>query len=351
MKEIPGKIIFKAIVGSQSYGTATPESDIDIKGVYIQNVEDLVGFGYQEQINVNKDECYYEIRRFLQLAQTGNPTVLELLFTPEDCILESSPEFDLVKAEAEKFLTQKCYNSFAGYAHMQIEKATGLNKKMNYEKEKITRKGPLDFCYVTLFGKTYTVTEYLKTTGMKQEKVGLTRLDHFRDTYAFYYDPTGLEKFKGIVGEDSNQLRLSAIPKGMIPHTVLYFNEPEYSKHCKEYKEYQEWLEKRNVARYVDVESHGQKIDGKNLLHCRRLIDVAKEIPVLKTIRVRRPNADYLLEIRKGKHSLLEILAEAKKDLEGLKELYQNSDLPVEMNQNFVNDLLLRVRKLNNPNL
>lgn len=111
MENFPGKIIFKAVVGSQSYGTSTPESDIDIKGVYIQPVEDLVTFGYKEQVNVNKDECYYEIRRFLQLAQTGIPTVLELLFTPEDCILETTPEFELVKAEAAYFI-EKQTNQF-----------------------------------------------------------------------------------------------------------------------------------------------------------------------------------------------------------------------------------------------
>ena len=346
MKEIPGKIIFKAIVGSQSYGTNTPESDIDIKGVYVQDSDDILSFNYKEQININKDECYYEIRRFLELAKTGNPTILELLYTPEDCILQIEPEFRLVREHARKFLTKKCYNSFAGYAHMQIQKATGLNKKMNYEKEQITRKTPLDFCYVTLLGKSFPVKEWLENTGIKTEKIGLTSLDHFRDIYAVYYDPTGTLGFRGITLENSNQVRLSAVAKGMTPHTIMYFNEPEYSKHCKEYKEYQEWLEKRNVARYVDVESHGQKIDGKNMLHCRRLIDVAKEIPVLKTINVRRPNADYLIEIRKGKHSLKEILESAKTDLDGLKELYQNSNLPDEVDQEFLNDLLLQVRKM-----
>lgn len=56
MKEIPGKIIFKAIVGSQSYGTNTPESDVDIKGVYVQDPNDILSFNYKEQININKDE-------------------------------------------------------------------------------------------------------------------------------------------------------------------------------------------------------------------------------------------------------------------------------------------------------
>jgi hypothetical protein len=179
----------------------------------------------------------------------------------------------------------------------------------------------------------------------------IKKIDHFKDVFALYYDHNHTGTYRGIVLDGSTQLRLTAIPKGESPVTVMYFNESEYTKHCKDYKSYQEWLANRNVARYVDVENHGQKIDGKNMLHCRRLIDVAKEIPVLKTIQVRRPNAAYLIEIRKGKHSLADILETAKLDLEGLKDLYNNSYLPNEVDQEFVNDLLLRVRKLNNPNL
>ena len=90
------KIIFKAIVGSQAYGTNTVGSDTDFKGVYVQPTHELVGFGYKEQIEVSKDECYYEVRRFLQLLKSANPTMLELLFMPEDCIIEKHPAFDLI---------------------------------------------------------------------------------------------------------------------------------------------------------------------------------------------------------------------------------------------------------------
>ena len=342
------KIIFKAIVGSQAYGTNTSESDTDIKGIYIQSNDEILSNQYKEQININKDECYYEIQRFLQLAQTANPTILELLYSPDNCILETSPEYELIKNYRDKFLTKKCYNSFAGYANQQIEKASGLNKKMNYEKEKITRKSPLDFCFVTLTGKTYSLLEYLNNYNLKQENIGLTNLEHFKDTYALYYDETGEIGFRGILIENSTQLRCSIVPKDKSPYTILYFNTQEYSKHCKEYKEYQEWIDKRNVARYVDVENHGQKIDGKNLLHCRRLIDVATEIPRLKTINVKRPNADYLLSIRKGKLSLEQILEDAKKDISGLKEIYKNSDLPDDIDNELVSNLLLRIRKMQN---
>ena len=346
MKKIPGKIIFKTITGSQSYGTNTPESDIDIKGVYVQDIDDILSFGYIEQVDITKDECYWEIRRFLELAQTANPTTLELLYSPEDCILEITPEFELIRADRDKFLTKKCLNSFTGYAHQQIEKASGLNKKMNWEKSQMVRKDPVDFCFATFGGKTYPIQEFLDNSGYKIEHCGLSSLDHFKDTFAVYYDHNRENLYRGIMIEGSSQLRLSVIPKDQTPVTIMYFNEVEYSKHCRRFKEYQEWLANRNTARYVDIEGHGQQIDGKNMLHCRRLIDVAKEIPVLKTINVRRENAEYLKSIRKGKVKLEDILSQSKEDLQGLKELYTKSSLPDSVDKVFVNDLLLKIRKM-----
>jgi hypothetical protein len=60
---------------------------------------------------------------------------------------------------------------------------------------------------------------------------------------------------------ESNQLRLSSIPKGEESIAVISFNKDGYTQHCKDYKAYQEWLENRNEARYVETQEHGQKID------------------------------------------------------------------------------------------
>ena len=73
-----GLIIFECITGSNAYGTNLPTSDIDIKGVFIQPLEDILGFGYVEQVNDEKcDVTYYELRRFLELISTANPNLLE----------------------------------------------------------------------------------------------------------------------------------------------------------------------------------------------------------------------------------------------------------------------------------
>jgi uncharacterized protein len=339
------KRLFKAIVGSQAYGTNTTNSDIDYKGVYAQSVDELIGFGYKEQFEVSKDECYYEVRRFLQLLESANPTMLELLYIPKSCILEKHTAFDLILENRNNFLTKKCLNSFAGYAFAQIKKAKGLDKKMNWEQEKVTRKTPFDFCYVYENGKTINLATFLSEKKMKAEYCGLVRLNHFKDCYSLYYDQLRNLNYNGIITDNCNTVKLSSVPKGENALTILNFNSEGYSSHCKDYLQYENWLKTRNTQRYVDIQNHQQQIDGKNLLHCRRLLDMAKEIATQNTIIVRRENAQELLKIRKGEIDLNEFLEKAEAEINELKSLFENSNLPESVDHDFVNDLLLQLRK------
>jgi uncharacterized protein len=340
-----GTILFKTIVGSQAYGTNTVGSDTDFKGVYVQETRELVGFGYKEQIEVSKDECYYEVRRFLQLLKSANPTMLELLYMPEDCIIEKHPAFDLILQHRDKFLTKRCLHSFGGYAVAQIKKARGLDKKMNWEKEKMVRKTPMDFCYVYQNGKTIALEVFLRDNNLDEKHCGLVGLNHFRDCFAMYHDPTNTLGYRGISSEKSNELILSSVPKEEKDLTILYYNKDGYSMHCKDYLQYTDWLKNRNTQRYVDIETHGQQIDGKNLLHCQRLLDMALEIAAQKTIIVRRPNAQDLLKIRRGEINLENFMQKAEEDIERLNEYFKNSDLPDDVDEDFVNELLLEVRE------
>ncbi len=380
MKE---KLIYKCKVGSQAYGTATHSSDLDYKGIYVQQNDDILSFRYKEKIEASKDEIYYEVRRFLQLAQVSNPTILEMLFMPPDCIVISSPQFGLLQANRERFLTKRCAKSFGEYAVAQITKARGLNKKMNWEKSKVERKDLLDFCYVLEGKKSIPWKHWNKKNGFEETFIGAVNIPNARDTYALFYDVKSFNCFsesrpkkdreeskqylkdidepfgfgyKGLVkvrDQDeigkvnygiSNQLRLSSIPKGEKPFCTIIYNKDGYSEHCKEYHSYQDWLTNRNTQRYVDVDNHGQKIDGKNMLHCRRLIDMAIEIATEGTINVLRPNREYLLKIRRGYVTLEDILGKAEEDILLLDELYNKSSLPESVDMDFVNDLLLQIR-------
>lgn len=348
-------IIFEGIVGSKAYGTNMEHSDTDIKGVFIQPLDDILGTKYVEQVNDEKNDIvYYELRRFLQLLSTNNPTMLELLALPDDCILYKNPIFDLVLKNKDMFLTKNCRNSFGQYALHQIKKAKGQNKKQNWEKDKVTRKTPLDFCYLHIWEKSKPLVEYLLEGKLDQKFCGLSKTPHGRDVYALFYDYDsqidGSERskiFKGIEFENSNDIKLSSIPSDMENSFIghISYNKDGYTQHCIDYKSYQTWLEERNVQRWVDVKSHDQKIDGKNMMHCKRLIQMAHEIADGKGIIVRRPNAKELISIRKGEIDLQTLIDSVEVEGLELDELFKNSSLPESVDTNFINTLLIEMRK------
>jgi hypothetical protein len=339
------KLLFKTLIGSRAYGCSTEESDWDYKGVYAQHPEDIMSFGYKEQKNESKDEEYFELRRFVELASSSNPTVIELLWMPEDCIRHIHPAFQHLIDNRDAFLTKECRHSFAGYAIQQIKKARGLEKKMNWERDRVTKKSLVDFCYVDDGGKAIPLLEYLDTMGMKETNCGLVNLPHFRDCYNLYYSEDEDLVYKGI--ESTNfALKLTSVPKGQKRVVMMNYNKDGFMQHTTEFKSYQTWLKERNTQRYVDLKNHGQKIDGKNMLHCMRLIDEAVEIAEQKTINIRRPNADYLISIRKGEVDLETILEQAEAGINKIRETFAASDLPESIDKERVNQLLIESRRL-----
>jgi hypothetical protein len=143
----------------------------------------------------------------------------------------------------------------------------------------------------------------------------------------------------------SNQLRLSSIPKGQEPFCTITYNKDGYSEHCKDFREYEEWLSKRNLQRWVDVKSHGQQIDGKNMMHCRRLMDMAREIAEGKGILVKRENAQELLSIRRGEIDLQTLIDHVESEIKEIDILYKNSTLPDKVDMNLVEQILINIRK------
>lgn len=341
--ETSGNIIFEGVVGSQAYGISTPTSDIDTKGVFIQPIESILGFGYIEQISDAKnDRTFFEIRRFLQLLQSANPTMLELLNLPEDCIRQKDPIMDLVFAHKDKFITKVCKNSYGGYAIEQIKKARGLNKKI-VQAPIGERKTILDFCYAIIENKSIPLADFLAEKGYIQENCGLVKVPHAHDLYSLYHS---LENpYRGIFIESGDDVRLSSIPKGETPLVNINFNKDAYSRHCKDYKENQEWIEKRNPARFADNMLHGKGYDGKNLAHCHRLLDMAIEIGSGQGIVVRRPNREQLLSIRRGEYEYETLVSEAEAKIERMDEIFEKSELPGPLNREFVDELLVKIRK------
>lgn len=320
-------LLLKCISGSQAYGLALPHSDTDIKGVFIQPKEGYYGLNYIDQINNDtNDIMYYEIKKFVELLLKNNPNILELLSTPEDCILYRHPAMDIFNPEM--FLSKMCNQTFGQYAYAQIKKARGLNKKILNPLDR-KRKTILDFCYVVKGQGSVPLDAWLANNRYAQQDCGLVKIDHMRDSYALFHQSQSNKKLAGITStEDADEVSLSSVPDGLTPLSILYFNKDGYSVYCKEYRQYWEWVDRRNEERYENTVSHGKNYDAKNMMHVFRLLNMAEEIARYKKVKVRRPERDYLLKIRAGEFSYEELLKQADEKISQVQDLFSKSDLP-----------------------
>ncbi|RAK70251.1 DNA polymerase beta superfamily protein [Hymenobacter edaphi] len=340
-------ILFEAISGSRAYGTNLAHSDTDLKGVFVLPERQFLGLDYVAQVaNDSNDEVFYELRRFVELALKNNPNVLELLATPADCVVQRHPLFAAFRPEL--FLSKLCRQTFADYAVAQIKKAKGLNKKIN-NPEPPARKSVLDFCYVTRGAGAQPAAQWLQRQGLAAAQCGLANVPHLTDLYALFVDrsPDGRLGYRGLVrdAEASNDVQLSAVPKGEEPAAYLSFNRNGYSTYCRVYREYWDWVQKRNAERYQNTVQHGKNYDAKNMLHVFRLLQMAEEIAREGRLYVRRPNRDFLLRIRRGEFEYADLVQQAEELVARVDAAFAASALPAEPDRAAVEQVLIETRQ------
>ena len=152
--------------------------------------------------------------------------------------------------------------------------------------------------------------------------------------------------YRGLVrdAETSQDVLLSAVPKGEEPVAYLSFNRNGYSVYCRAFREYWEWVEKRNAERYQNTVQHGKNYDAKNMLHVFRLLQMAEEIAETRQLNVYRPNREFLLQIRRGEFEYEELVAEAEQLVTRVEAAFATSALPAAPDRATAEQLLRQVR-------
>lgn len=133
------RILFLCLAGSHSYGTNVEGSDIDIRGVYLESLSELIGLeSYEQYVDNNTDTVIYSLKKFIKLVEAANPNVIEMLFCDEKHYLYISPLGRLLLDNRHLFLTKKIKYTFAGYARSQLnrlENALARDVLSNYDKQ------------------------------------------------------------------------------------------------------------------------------------------------------------------------------------------------------------------------
>jgi len=114
--------ILRVVVGSRAYGLHGPGSDHDRRGVFVAPTRD---FWRLTKPPTHRDgpadeQFSWEIERFCALALAGNPTVLEVLWSP---LIEAITEDgETLRSARPAFLSRRVAETYGGYARDQFTK-------------------------------------------------------------------------------------------------------------------------------------------------------------------------------------------------------------------------------------
>lgn len=142
-KELYDNLVYCTINGSTLYGldihndNNLEDSDLDIFGVAVPELEYYFGLKnfYSRGTYTSKSEdgdfLVYEIKKYISLLISCNPSVISTLFASKESILVKSNFIDPLLRNREIFLTQKARNSFLGYAIDQLNKMSKDNDEIS----------------------------------------------------------------------------------------------------------------------------------------------------------------------------------------------------------------------------
>jgi hypothetical protein len=341
-------LIVSHLAGSHAYGMSTPESDVDVRGIFCGTQENIrtPWFPCREQtIPEMEDAKVYELTNFMKLYLDCNPNIIETLWVPEESIIQSSEAYGVLQHYRKDLLSSKVAFTFSGYAMSQMKRIKGHNKFINNPK---SAEPPRQTDFVSMV-QNFTSAKILSRM-FTLESFRHGRLVPFGNNLFGLYIGEFSDKAKGYetfsddftlntVFDDESRSEYGA------PHLIVKFNKDEYLRENDDHKNYWNWKANRNKKRSVLEEHHGY--DTKHASHLIRLLRMGEEILTTGEVIVKRPDAQELLDIRAGKYTYNELLAMAEGKDELIRgELYKNTCLRRKPDVKLASKVLMTVQDI-----
>lgn len=365
-------VIYSTVAGSHAYGTAHAGSDHDVRGVFALPAARYLELreAPRQLADDRNNTIYYALRRFLELATNANPSILELLYMPADCILRCEPAMQHVMRARGLFVTRRAYESHVEYATAQIARARGRNKWVNNPQPHDPPQRE-QFCWIVPRGEQATPYRPvpLLQSGIDLRACRVAALEHAPDVYRLYrYDSAGdgaiaaqagdaesaasdvrIEKGVSALGvfrgEGGGQIFCSSIPfsdEATRCVGLLIYNRAGHEHALRDHKNYWQWRAARNETRWVSQERGERDYDAKNMMHTFRLLLSGEWIlrhgePL---VRVTGQELAFLRSILNGEHAYDALIAEAEARVQAMAVLRDRSQLPAQPDAAAVDALL-----------
>jgi hypothetical protein len=278
---LPENLILLGYRGSIAHNMYVPQEnpdsidDKDLMGVFVGPVQHYLGFGADEvkESFINEwDAVSYEIRKFIGLLLKCNPNVLSLLWVPDRHLVFEHKLGRLLRENRSLFVTKAVYHSFNGYAYGQFKRMTHLNQEAQAEMaryEQVLERHEID-------------------------PVAPRLIQSQRDTIVADGPEAG-ERL-GVIADRYEGLKRQYYSGGYMG------------------------AKRRELVRRVGY-------DAKNAAHLIRLLRMGIEFLVEGELHVERPDAEQLLEIKRGDWSIERVKQEAERLFRLAEEAYVRSSL------------------------
>ena len=287
--------IVKMKFGSHLYGTATRNSDLDLKGVFLPSKEEVLlgnipkSYSFSTGMDDSKntpgdtDVEVYSLHYFIKLACEGQTVALDMLHAPAEMIVESSDIWASIVGEKHRFYS-KNLKSFIQYARRQASKYGIKGSRLNAAAE---------------------VLALLRSEDPENKLRAIwDRLPRLEHCYEAGRDPNGIRQYQ-ICGK---MFQETASIGYVIP--VLEKFHDEYGRRAR-------------------CAAENKNVDWKAVSHALRAAIQVKQIVTQNTITFPLKEAPFLMNVKEGRFDYLSEVAPVLESLmEEVEQLISRSELP-----------------------
>ena len=360
---LPDRTILLTVAGSRAYGMNTPESDLDVKGIFVPPLKYYFSSNDIEQLDSAEDIGKYfsnlstaqqairskygmegvvfEVCRFMDLAAGANPNILDILFCrDEDVILNTTHGIHLRK-ERQRFLTKKSLQTFLGYATAQAKKIETHRKwLLNPPDHEPTREE---------FGlpkrDSYPQDQVLAAMDAVKKQVDRWNID-FVDvdeaTKIFIQDQIYKQLAEIGVGSDEKFVAAGNLLGIETNFMDLIHKQRRYTQAVDHWAAFQTWQKNRNKKRKGMEEKIGY--DVKHGAHLFRLTIACRTIFETGDLQVYNPDP-YLMKIRNGEVPFEELMSKFQEQREDLSQVAAKSSLPARVDSQWLEGMTVEIVK------
>jgi hypothetical protein len=314
-------LIVEMRFGSHLYGTATPRSDFDFKGVYLPDGRDILLQRVRATLSFSRakpdrernapgdvDREILSLQRYLELLAAGQTMALDMLFAPPSAMVRPpSPLWTEIQANASLLVSRRA-SAFVRYCRQQANKFGIKGSRVAAARQALVllTDAEASFGSAAKLASAAETVEAFATTSEHAQLVDMTM-------------PNGqVVRHLEICGKKLPFTSSIKTAHGVVEHLVQEYGE-----------------------RALQAERN-EGVDWKALSHAVRVGQEALELFATGRIVFPLSNAAELLAIKQGERDYADVAGMIEQLLTDVENAAASSSLPDEPDRAFIDDLVVR---------